>query len=117
MLPSPAPAVRSLAMAFTVVMTAALISACQKRSVNQPLTDNSRDTQISELNSRLDQLERRINRDMPGSDDSGERVPPGPIKSITFRSGTADDRLRIYWENGKVSSLPCTLEQGTWACG
>jgi len=44
-------------------------------------------------------------------------VPPGPIKSITFRSGTADDRLRIYWENGKVSSLPCTLEQGTWACG
>ena len=104
-------------MATTVVMTAALISACQKKTDNQPSTDNSRDAQISELNSRLDQLERRINREIPGSDDSGERVPPGPIKSITFRSGTADDRLRIYWENGKLSSLPCTLEQGTWACG
>jgi hypothetical protein len=104
-------------MTFTVVMTAALISACQQSSDQQPATDNSRDGQISQLNSRLDQLERRINREMPGSDDSGERVPPGPIKSITFRSGTADDRLRIYWENGQVSSLPCTLEQGTWACG
>ena len=104
-------------MATTVVITAALISSCQKKTDNQPSTDNSRDAQISELNSRLDQLERRINRKMPGSDDSGERVPPGPIKSITFRSGTADDRLRIYWENGKLSSLPCTLEQGTWACG
>ena len=104
-------------MTFTVVMAAALISACQQRSDQQPATDNSRDGQISQLNSRLDQLERRINREMPGSDDSGERVPPGPIKSITFRSGTADDRLRIYWENGQVSSLPCTLEQGTWACG
>mgnify|MGYP001160999854 FL=1 len=115
--PSSAPAVRSLAMALTAVITAALISACQKRADTQPSTDISRDAQISELQNRVDQLERRVSKDMPGSDDSGERVPPGPIKSITFRSGTADDRLRIYWENGKVSSLPCTLEQGTWACG
>ena len=103
-------------MALTAVITAALISACQKRSDTQPSTDISRDPQINELQNRVDQLERLVSKDMPGSD-SGERVPPGPIKSITFRSGTADDRLRIYWENGKVSSLPCTLEQGTWACG
>ncbi|WP_114994333.1 hypothetical protein [Synechococcus sp. UW179A] len=115
--PSSAPAVRSLAIAFSALMTAVLISACQKKSDMQPSTDSSRDAQISELNTRLDQLEQRVNKEMAGSDDSGERVPPGPIKSITFRSGTADDRLRIYWENGKVSSLPCTLEQGTWACG
>ena len=115
--PSSAPAVRSLAIALSAVMTSVLISACQKKSDIQPSTDIGRDAQISELNTRLDQLEQRVNKGVAGSDDSGERVPPGPIKSITFRSGTADDRLRIYWENGKVSSLPCTLEQGTWACG
>ena len=104
-------------MALTAVMSVALISACQKRAEIKPSTDVSRDAQISAMKTRIDQLERRVNEQMPGSDDSGERVPPGPIKSITFRSGTADDRLRIYWENGKVSSLPCTLEQGTWACG
>ncbi len=96
---------------------AALISACQNRPGSSVSPESSRDQAISELKTRLDQLERRVNEGMPGSDDSGERVPPGPVKSITFRSGTADDRLRIYWENGKVSSLPCTLEQGTWACG
>jgi len=115
--PSSAHAVRSLAMALTAVITAVLISACQKRADTQSSTDINLDAQISELQTRIDHLERRVSKDMPGSDDSGERVPPGPIKSITFRSGTADDRLRIYWENGKVSSLPCTLEQGTWACG
>ena len=115
--PSTAPAVRSLAIALTAVMTAALISACQKRADTQPSADISRNAQISDLQTRVDQLERRVSKDMPGSDDNGERVPSGPIKSITFRSGTADDRLRIYWANGTVSSLPCTLEQGTWACG
>ena len=98
-------------------MTAALISSCQRNSADRQSSDNRLDTEVRELSIRLEQLERRINEGMPGGIDSGERVPPGPIKSITFRSGTADDRLRIYWENGKVSSLPCTLEQGTWACG
>ncbi|QNI59753.1 hypothetical protein SynBIOSU31_02897 [Synechococcus sp. BIOS-U3-1] len=115
--PSSAPAVRSLAIALTAVMTAVLISACQKRGDTQTSTDISRAAQINALITRLNQLEERVSKQLPSSDDSGERVPPGPIKSITFRSGTADDRLRIYWENGKVSSLPCTLEQGTWACG
>jgi hypothetical protein len=49
--------------------------------------------------------------------DTSTKVPVGPIKSITFRSGTADDRLRIYWENGTSSDLPCTQEQATWVCG
>jgi len=25
--------------------------------------------------------------------------------------------LRIYWADGSTSDLPCTKEQGTWACG
>ncbi len=43
--------------------------------------------------------------------------PFGVIKSITFRNGTKDDRLRIYWEDGSKSDLPCTKEQSIWACG
>ena len=114
---SSAPAVRSLAIAICAVTTVALISACSRGPGEQQTTDKNIDAEIGALTTRMDQLERRVSEGMPGSDDSGERVPPGPIKSITFRSGTADDRLRIYWEDGKVSNLPCTLEQGTWACG
>ncbi len=39
------------------------------------------------------------------------------IKSITFRLGTEDDRLRIYWTDGSKTNLPCTKEQRIWACG
>jgi len=117
MLPISAPAVRSLAIAICAVTTVALISACSRGPGEQQTKDKNIDAEIGALTTRMDQLERRVSEGMPGSDDSGERVPPGPIKSITFRSGTADDRLRIYWEDGKVSNLPCTLEQGTWACG
>ena len=39
------------------------------------------------------------------------------MKSLTYRSGSDDDRLRIYWADGTSSDLPCTKEQATWACG
>jgi hypothetical protein len=39
------------------------------------------------------------------------------VKSITFRSGSGDDRLRIYWADGSTSDLPCTKEQTTTVCG
>ena len=45
------------------------------------------------------------------------KPPAGPVKSLTFRMGSEDDRLRIYWGDGTTSDLPCTKEQGTWACG
>tara|TARA_Y100001968_G_C19255275_1_gene666472 strand:- start:393 stop:614 length:222 start_codon:yes stop_codon:yes gene_type:complete len=41
----------------------------------------------------------------------------GPIKSLTFREGSKDDRIRIYWSSGKKTDLPCTKEQSIWACG
>jgi hypothetical protein len=39
------------------------------------------------------------------------------VKSLTYRSGTSDDRLRIYWADGSSSDLPCTEEQNTLVCG
>ena len=53
---------------------------------------------------------------MDTSDPTG-KAPAGPVKSLTFRTDSADDRLRIYWADGSTSDLPCTKEQGTWACG
>ena len=71
-----------------------------------------------QLQLQIQQLEQRLNatsaRD--GSDRQG-KPPAGPVKSITFRSGTGDDRLRIYWADGSTSDLPCTKEQTTTVCG
>lgn len=106
---------RSLVVASLVLVTGSLLGACQPKS-SPPSSPQSKDAEINRLQTRLDQLERQV-RALSRGDDAGDRVPPGPIQSITFRSGTADDRVRIYWESGTVSDLPCTLEQGTWACG
>jgi hypothetical protein len=51
-----------------------------------------------------------------GADPAG-KPPAGAIKSLTYRSGTADDRLRIYWADGSTTNLPCKQEQATLVCG
>lgn len=74
-----------------------------------------------QLQLQVQQLEQRLNR--PGAGPGlgtgmpGGNLPAGRIKSLTYRSGTSDDRLRIYWADGSISDLPCTKEQNTLACG
>jgi outer membrane murein-binding lipoprotein Lpp len=71
-----------------------------------------------QLDLKLQQLEKRLN-EFParnGADPSG-KPPAGPVKSLTLRTGTEDDRLRIYWGDGSSSDLPCTQEQNTLVCG
>lgn len=72
---------------------------------------------IDRLEQRLERLERQVGErpDLPS--DNSNKVPAGPVSSITLRTGSADDRLRIYWADGTRSDLPCTKEQNTWACG
>lgn len=73
---------------------------------------------LERLELRLQQLERRLaHPDEADTADKGGKPPAGPVKSLTFRMGSADDRLRIYWADGTTSDLPCTKEQSTWACG
>jgi hypothetical protein len=90
---------------------ALLLVGCQ----STPSAENER---LNRIELRLQQLEQR--QASPGvgntADPSG-KAPAGPVKSLTFRMGTADDRLRIYWADGSSSDLPCTKEQSTWACG
>ena len=88
-------------------------SGCQQ----QPSPESQR---IEQLNLRLQQLEQRLNalsRERNGAADRQGKPPPGRIKSLTIRTGTEDDRLRIYWADGSTTDLPCTKEQATFACG
>ena len=75
---------------------------------------------IDQLNLKIQQLEQRLNKlaneGHNGSDPRG-KPPAGAIKSLTVRTGTADDRLRIYWADGSSTDLPCTKEQSTFVCG
>jgi hypothetical protein len=79
----------------------------------------SKDAQrIDQLEQRLQQIEQRLAA--PARNDPADRAgkpPAGPVKSLTFRMGSQDDRLRIYWGDGSSTDLPCTQEQGIWACG
>ncbi|MFZ9148878.1 hypothetical protein [Vulcanococcus sp.] len=98
---------------ITLLMTALLLAGCQ----GAQRTGDSEEA-LKRLELRIQQLEERQAK-QAGSDarDPSGKAPAGPVKSLTFRMGTADDRLRIYWADGSTSDLPCTKEQGTWACG
>ena len=90
---------------------ALLLVGCQRG----PSAESER---LDRLELRMQQLEQRQAR--PGAGDTADRAgkpPAGPVKSLTFRMGSADDRLRIYWADGTSSDLPCTKEPGTGACG
>jgi hypothetical protein len=75
---------------------------------------------IDQLEFKIQQLEQRLQKaelQRNGATDRSGKPPAGPIKSLTLRSGTNDDRLRIYWADGTSSDLPCTKEQATLVCG
>jgi hypothetical protein len=90
-----------------------LLSACER----QPSPEARR---IEELNLKIQQLEQRLNtlaRERNDAADRKGKPPAGVIKSLTIRTGSEDDRLRIYWADGTTTDLPCTKEQSTFACG
>ena len=75
---------------------------------------------IDQLNLKIQQLEQRLNQQASERQDGSDRQgkpPAGRIKSLTMRTGTEDDRLRIYWADGSTTDLPCTKEQATFVCG
>ncbi|MFO7628727.1 MAG: hypothetical protein R6W06_04270 [Prochlorococcaceae cyanobacterium] len=104
-----------------VLLSAALLagvaiggSGCQQAD-QQRKADAER---FSRLELRLQQLEQRLNQIGSGNGrDPAGKAPAGAVKSLTFRTGTEDDRLRIYWADGSNTDLPCTQEQNTWVCG
>ncbi len=98
---------------------ALLLGGCQfgPGAPQKPSLESQR---IDELEFKLQQLEQRLNKvaaeRADGADKAG-KPPAGVVKSLTLRSGTDDDRLRIYWADGSTTDLPCTREQATLVCG
>ncbi len=107
----------AVALATAIAASALALSGCQpKPKANNELLQVQQRQEQLEL--KLQQLEQKLNAPTPrdAADRSG-KPPAGPVKSLTYRSGTSDDRLRIYWADGSSSDLPCTKEQNTLVCG
>ena len=107
----PEPAARGLVGVAAVLAMA--LAGCQQRS-------NPEAQRIDQLNLKIEQLEQRLNKLASERRDGSERQgkpPSGRIKSLTLRTGSEDDRLRIYWADGSTTDLPCTKEQATFVCG
>ena len=99
-----------------------LLAGCQASepdgSSPDQSTPDSTKASIERLELRLDQLEQRVEEQRPSPPDTGDKTPAGPIRSLTLRIGTDDDRLRLYWADGQRSDLLCSQEgRGIWACG
>lgn len=97
--------------------TACVFAACSSPSrVKEPTGDNS--AALEQLELRVNQLELDLKDIQRPALESDSKTPPGPLRSLTLRMGTDDDRLRLYWADGQESNLICSQEgQGTWACG
>ena len=73
---------------------------------------------IKQLERRINQLEQELEELKPPAGDADSKTPAGPLRSLTLRIGTEDDRLRMYWADGQTSNLICSEEgKGVWACG
>ena len=73
---------------------------------------------IKQLERRIHQLEQELQELKSPAGDADSRTPAGPLRSLTVRIGTEDDRLRMYWADGQTSNLICSEEgKGVWACG
>ncbi len=73
---------------------------------------------IEQLERRITQLEQELQQLKSPGGDADSKTPAGPLRSLTLRIGTKDDRLRMYWADGQTSNLICSQEgKGVWACG
>jgi outer membrane murein-binding lipoprotein Lpp len=100
-----------------LVVTALLLAGCSTSALNNGGNDASQAT-FERLELRVNQLEQQLNDFKGASAPADSKIPAGPIRSLTLRLGTDDDRLRLYWGDGQTSDLACSQEgKGTWACG
>ena len=78
----------------------------------------SANASIEKLERRIIQLEQELQELRSPVGDPASKTPAGPLRSLTLRIGTEDDRLRMYWADGQTSNLICSKEgKGVWACG
>ena len=93
------------------------LSGCS-RDVPSSRGEDPNQAALERLELRVNQLERKLSTTTPTPPGTGANVPAGPLRSLTVRLGTNDDRLRLYWADGQTSDLMCSQEgKGIWACG
>ncbi len=108
----------NLVKVLTIGLGLFVLASCMRAkesALSPPKNENS--IQINLLTKRIEELELKLGKRDLKTDPKENKAPKGPIKSLTFRLGTKDDRLRIYWADGSNSDLPCTKEQSIWVCG
>ena len=97
---------------------ALLLASCQRQPSAELQQLQQMQQRQEQVEVKIQQLEQKLNAVAPGNGaDPAGKPPAGAIKSLTYRSGTADDRLRIYWADGSTTNLPCKQEQATLVCG
>ncbi len=92
-------------------------NGCSQKESSSKIDSRTSSRAITELDKRISKLESQLGKNINKHKASQSKAPAGPITSMTFRLGTKDDRLRIYWADGSSSDLPCTKEQSIWVCG
>ena len=96
-------------------MTSVGLSSC---GVVPSSNDKAASDSIKQLERRINQLEQKLQGLRSPAGDPDSKTPAGPLRSLTLRIGTEDDRLRMYWADGQTSNLICSQEgKGVWACG
>jgi hypothetical protein len=120
--PLPRPRRTTTALGTGLLACGLLLGGCQLLPGSGGAPPSAQERQLlqrqEQLELKLQQLEQKLNNlNGPNGADSAGKPPAGPVKSLTLRTGTEDDRLRIYWADGSSSDLPCTKEQATLVCG
>ena len=106
---------RSIPFVATASITVALTSALAGCQSGGPSAERQR---LDRLELRVQQLEQRqANPQAADTADKAGKPPAGVVKSLTYRTGAESNSLRIYWADGSQSTLECTQEQSTLACG
>ena len=96
-------------------VTSVGLTSCGLVSSSDDKPNANTKASIKQLERRISQLEQEL-KSPAGDVDS--KTPAGPLRSLTLRIGTEDDRLRMYWADGQTSDLICSEEgKGVWACG
>jgi hypothetical protein len=103
------------AWSLLALLPVALVSlaGCDRKVSSETRRIEQLEFKIQQLETRLNQVSAQQGR--PAA--TGNRLPAGPLKSLTYRTTDAGNRLRLYWADGSTTDLECNQEQATLACG
>ena len=107
-----------LIQVLCLAIASAGLTSCGLVPSSSDNPDDNKRASLERLEQRINQLEQDLQELRSPVSDADSKTPAGPLRSLTLRIGTDDDRLRMYWADGQTSNLICSEEgKGVWACG